>query len=336
MSASQHSMQCELMREDIRVVYIMGAGRSGSTLLDALLGNHPDVVSVGELTNLHFAGWSNGEYCACGKQGNVCEFWSEVLREWKQRDASADVVDYIAMQKRFESFRFFGWIRWVRFFRERFFRSRRFQRFLHQTENLYAAIRQVSGKSIIVDSSKNPLRACLLSLIPGIDLRIVHLVRDGRAVAWSRKKAFDRNGKGGVSNTIPSRPIWFSVVYWMLVNLVAGMVRTVGSDNAMLVRYENLVTTPQVVLGQIATLANVDLTEVARAATAGESMRIRHIISGNRLRMAGSVTLQADQEWIQMLSRTDRRICWTLAGWMLQRYQYSRDNELASNSRRAA
>src|SRR3712207_200886 len=52
-------------------------------------------------------------------------------------------------------------------------------------ERLYRAIQKVSGAAVIVDSSKRSTYAVLLSLLPFADLRVVHLVRDSRAVAYS-------------------------------------------------------------------------------------------------------------------------------------------------------
>ncbi len=331
-SKLQGEKQCEsrdllpiaMGQQPIRVVYIVGAGRSGSTVLDTCLGDHPEVIGVGELCNLHQAGWTKGEYCACGNPGNECEFWGAVLREWKRRDESADVAEYIKMQNHFESFRFFGWIQWLRLFKQKLHRTRQFRRYLKLTRNLYQAICAVSGKSIVVDSSKNPVRAMLLSKIPEIDLRIVHLVRDGRAVAWSRKKALQKNQKAGVPNQIASRPIWYSVVYWLLVNVMSGLVRKAGSRKSTLVRYEDFVSNPDEALNQIAEVAELDLSGVANAIVTGEVIPVGHLISGNRLRMAGKIQLQADWEWMQKLPSRDRRVCWTLAGWMLRRYRYDR------------
>ncbi len=66
------------MSKPIRVIYVVGAGRSGSTLLDTILGNHEYIESVGELINSPRA-WSNpDEYCACGIQAGVCDFWRQV------------------------------------------------------------------------------------------------------------------------------------------------------------------------------------------------------------------------------------------------------------------
>ena len=83
------------MSEAVRVIYIMGAGRSGSTLLDTVLANHPDVVGVGELVNLHSAGWTSNEVCACGKLGTECDFWTRVRTAWQRRVPEATVEGYV-------------------------------------------------------------------------------------------------------------------------------------------------------------------------------------------------------------------------------------------------
>ncbi len=302
------------------MIYILGAGRSGSTVLDSVLGNHPEITNVGELGGLHRAVWVNNEYCACGKRGSQCEFWTAVLDQWKALTNNADAAVYLAMQRKFERLGFrqslrLGW--------ERVRRSAGFGTYLEQTAHLYEAISRVSGRRVVVDSSKNPLRAAVLLRTRGIDLRIVHLVRDGRAVAWSVKKSLPKDERGGVQNTLPSRPVWRTVCYWMLVNLLSGWVKTSASARSVRIRYEDFVSDPKEALGRIAQVIDVDLTDVARAAASGESMQVGHTIAGNRLRMAGSVRLQPDWQWMRKLPPRDRRICWAIAGWLLRRYGYS-------------
>jgi hypothetical protein len=50
--------------ENFQVFYIASAGRSGSTLLDIILGNSKEVFSCGELTNLFSSCHLNNEYCS--------------------------------------------------------------------------------------------------------------------------------------------------------------------------------------------------------------------------------------------------------------------------------
>jgi len=58
-----------------QIVYIMGRGHSGSTVLDLLLGNSPDIESVGELVS------GMGRYdeqCSCGSPFGNCMYWQAV------------------------------------------------------------------------------------------------------------------------------------------------------------------------------------------------------------------------------------------------------------------
>ena len=72
--------------EPVRVLFIVGCGRSGSTILDTVLGNHAAIESVGEACHLAEKAWlSEDTYCACGKLGRECDFWAEVRRCWNRR-----------------------------------------------------------------------------------------------------------------------------------------------------------------------------------------------------------------------------------------------------------
>ena len=152
------------MSNTVRVIYIMGAGRSGSTLLDTVLANHPDVVGVGELVNLHSAGWTSNEICACGQLGTECSFWTRVREAWQRRVPQATVEGYVALQKRIEFYSGLGLMQITRMLRQRFSPTTEFQEYLQQTEALYQAIAEVSGKSVVSGLCTNrrrfPVRRC--------------------------------------------------------------------------------------------------------------------------------------------------------------------------------
>ena len=73
----------------VRILYIGGSTRTGSTVLDSLLGAFPGVFSGGELTFLWRYGVREGGRCSCGVAVVSCPVWSEVLR----RTFAADTVD---------------------------------------------------------------------------------------------------------------------------------------------------------------------------------------------------------------------------------------------------
>ncbi len=310
------------MSEVVRVIYIMGAGRSGSTLLDTVLANHPDAVGVGELVNLHSAGWTSNEVCACGQLGTECSFWTRVREAWVRRVPQATVEGYVALQKRIEFYSGLGLLQIGRMLRQRFSPTTEFREYLQQTEALYHAIAEVSGKSVVVDSSKHPLRGALLAHLKGIDLRLVHLVRDARAVTWSRKKALEANKQSGVQLAIRPRPAWYSVAYWAFVNVLSLIVCLFRRRQSLRMRYEDFMAEPKTQLDRIGRVCGLDYSATAQALLVGDSLKVEHPIAGNRMRMKGSVTLKPDWEWRERLPVRDRAVCWLCAGWLLLAFGY--------------
>ena len=315
--------------EPIRVIYIMGVGRSGSTVLDTVLGNQADAVSVGELHNLPRLGWVGNNYCACGQRCESCEFWNAVSAKW-QANTSVSVDAFIAAQQKFEFFRKLGIGKWG-WLRDPA-PSAEFVDFQNHTRELFAAIREVSGRSVIVDSSKNPLRAALLAQTPGIELSVVHLVRDGRAVAWSQKKAYKKDEKAGIQVPFYSKPIWRTISYWAAVGSICDRIQADLKERCQLVRYEDFVTQPQQALAQIANLTGLDFDSVSERLALGEALDIGHTVAGNRVRMSGHVKLKADLEWTAKLPKMARQICWSLAGWKLKQYGYEKSIPVAMES----
>ncbi len=312
--------------EPIKLIYIVGAGRSGSTVLDTVLGNHPDAVSVGELSNLHRAAWTNNEFCACGRPATTCEFWNAVRENWSRRSAGADVADYLRLRDRSERFRGGSWLRTEA---AGLYRSASVRRYLEQTASLLEAIAETSRRRVIIDSSKTPLRAAWLARLPGIDLRLIHLVRDSRAVAWSRKKSLAKNVEAGVQQALAARPAWYSVLYWTISNLLAARQRRRAGRRGVLVRYEDFVSDPVTELARIGAASELDCHDLAVALAGGESFAVGHTVAGNRLRMTGQVRLKADWDWIEQLPAADRRTCWNLSGWLLRQYNYPRQARAA-------
>ena len=62
------------------IIYIAGYGRSGSTVLDMLLGSDDHAIGLSELTHV-FGYWSNDLPCSCGKRIRQCEMWKKVFRK---------------------------------------------------------------------------------------------------------------------------------------------------------------------------------------------------------------------------------------------------------------
>src|SRR5215211_6196404 len=286
----------------VKVLKITGLGRSGSTILDVVLGNHPDIESVGEVGNLMRNGWISREslrgidpkrlrrpICTCGKRLDVlyvdapdeaCPFWSSVRDEWVGRTDPHSIESYPKLQAAFELKR-----RWPRLLYERRRPSARFRSYAELTRAFFESIRAVSGKPIIVDSATVPVQALALAMTPGIDLYAVHLVRDARGVVASHMGSFREGRRAGVRQDHKDSPMWktvvrrrvlylVSVVRWIIRNLASEWVcAQLGPKRTMRLRYEDFVADPKGALGRIGSLLELDLTEIAEAATSGKPMQ---------------------------------------------------------------
>jgi hypothetical protein len=302
-----------------RVAYIMGFGRSGSTVLDAVLGYHPAVCGVGELSNLVSYGWLNGGVCSCGARGDVCGFWTGVRQEWSGRIGDQQVLEYPSLQRTFESQG-----SWPRLAREGVRRSRAFGAYAASTRELFNSIRAVSGRPVVVDSSKSPMRAHALALTGTLDLRVIHLVRDARAVAWSLRKAYRKDERAGIQKDFHPRPALRTALLWLLVNMQAMWVnRRLCGGAALAVRYEDLATKPRAVLKELGAMLEIDLDELGAAVEQRAQITFAHSIAGNRLRMRRTFDLQFDSEWVEHLSERDKMIVWATTGWLLRRFGYA-------------
>lgn len=153
------------MESKIKVLYIIGSGRSGSTVMSAILGEQTDIVCAGEVSQLVCDGWKDNFYCSCGVRGNQCKFWSEVYKIWLEKTQCKDLNDYLYLQQKFENFKSIS--SWWRISHDN--QSPEFQQYKKWTKNIYEAIQKTSGKSIIIDASKNPARALALTNIAEID-----------------------------------------------------------------------------------------------------------------------------------------------------------------------
>jgi hypothetical protein len=304
----------------IRIGYIMGAARCGSTVLDCILGNHGQIESVGELCNLPRSAWLNGEYCACGQPGNVCPFWQAVRREWIERTGRDDVEGYVARQRRYDRF-----LAMPRLLRERNRPSAEFRRYARETRAVFEAIRSTSGKPIIVTSSKGPARALALSMIPGLDVRLIHLVRDARGMACSIAKAYEKDPAAGIQHHFASRPVWQTAWYWVLYNVESEIIRgMLPPTRSIRLRYEDMTADPSEGLRRIGELLEVDMAPLAKRLGAGDDFTFGHTVAGNRVRMSGRIQLRNDQQWRDSLSARQKRVVRCVAGLLMSRYGYSR------------
>jgi sulfotransferase family protein len=314
--------RCQAVDDKVRVLFITGTGRAGSTLVGNLLASTPGVVDVGELRHFWTRGIGENWTCGCGNRFDTCPFWSAVIKE---AFGGVDRIDLIRLRASERSLlRLRASPRALRWIRDSRLMPIDFDYYVMATERLYSAVAKVSEAEIIVDSSKNPTYGALLSIIPTVDLRVLHLLRDPRATAysWLNPKPSPDRGIGATMDRIgPAK----SAALWTWWNTVAGALWAMRSDvPSMRIRYETLTKDPEGVLRSVRSRL---APEVADRSIGVEghigNVGISHTVSGNPDRMrTGEVAVLPDDRWRSGLAGRHRATVVAVAGVAMLRYGY--------------
>lgn len=295
----------------IKLIYVAGYGRSGTTLLDIALGEHPAIMGAGEVTTLARHVWDRDEYCACGARVRDCPQWKAIVARWTLGEPKGFLEDYRRAQERTEGLvapgRLLRWPGWRDHGR--------------RTVKLLRGMAMVSGRPILVDSSKLPGRAFALAAMPGIDLHVVHVVRDGRGVAWSLMKGHRQSVEKGVQRELRPKPLFYTALRWSMVNLAAEwLCRRVGPGRSIRVRYEDFVDDPR---GQIARIVALVGEEPHLPATGLAPFEPQHQVAGSRHRMQKSLAIRGDDKWKREMPGWKQRVFTLLCAPLLRRYGYT-------------
>jgi len=261
-------------------VYIAGSGRSGSTLLDAALGCHPNILSVGEIGRLpgsllEGAKLSMPDRCACAESLDACALWGPILREARQMDLRSITPD--------EWYAFL--LPWLRAFKPK--------------------------ARVIVDSTNwiRPLTRLLESQVrEEYELKVIYLTRDARGVVNSASNR-------GFHRGLPTEwylPVWRAAAGWWARNrLVLRMFRRLDPTARLHVTYERFTTEPTAVLSEIYRFVGVP--EIALVPEWKQMPR--HTFAGNwRFHEQGSSDIREDSQWRHELGPGSTALVELLAG----------------------
>jgi UDP-N-acetylglucosamine transferase subunit ALG13 len=306
----------------VPVIYIGGMGRSGTTLLERMLGEVAGFHPCGELIFLWERGVVGNERCGCGVPFRSCPFWRAVGEEAFGSWDRVAVEDVLALRQEVDRQRYLPLLarpgRAPRF-------DRRVARFTTVIERLYRAIREVSGARAIIDSSKHASYAFLLGRAANIDLRVVHLIRDSRGVAHSMTKRVVRPEVDAATTLMPRWPPARTSLHWIVHNAGLDWLARRGTPTLEL-RYERLIRAPHEELRRVLEfLGHETPTTIDRLLVDGRAvLGAAHTVSGNPARFStGPVELRLDDAWRTALSRGDRAIVTALTFPFLIRYRDS-------------
>jgi Sulfotransferase family len=278
------------------VLYIAGSNRCGSTLLARLLGTLPGFCAIGEAVVHSFRSSSDFHVpCGCGKDVRCCTFWKNICLPTE--------VELFGRR----------WLRLRRTPLMEFYRRRHPQQtseIISSLGNFYDTIAQRAGAEVIVDSSKSPLHAKLLSWVPDVDLHVVYLVRDPRSVVSSCRKP-----KEWLPGASPVR----ATARWLGLTLGSEYLRA-SVPKWRTLRYEDFVKAPRRSTLQIAADLGYNFSDATSIAEAMAQLGPHHMLGSNpdKLKCGPTriVEKSVDLPWL------DRAFVSALTAPLLWRYGY--------------
>lgn len=308
--------------EPVRLLYIGGLGRSGSTLLDRMLGEMPEICALGEVVHLWERGVGNGERCGCGQAFGDCEFWQRVGKEAFDGWANVDVERVARLKHAVDRTRFVPRLALPRL---RPTVRADLTEYAGLYARVYAAVRTVSGCDVVVDSSKHASLAFVLRWSPDIDLRVLQLVRDSRGVAHSWAKQVRRpdvvdDGEDWMARCSPTQVS----MQWNGQNAAFDLLAATGVPVRQ-EHYEDLVAEPAALLARVRAFAGLPDDPALLDFVDGSTVHLQsgHTVSGNPMRFTtGAVSLRPDDAWRQSLPPADRRLVSALTAPLRLRYGY--------------
>ena len=306
---------------NIKVLFIGGHSRSGSTLLDRMLGQIDGFFSIGELRYV-WECFAENHLCSCGAPFRECTFWNAVVKEAFGDFEHLDTDKLLELESSVNRMKYLPQL--LHLYKTGVYKKR-FETFSQILGKLYRAIRDVSGCKVIIDSSKHPPHGLILNKIADLDVFTVHLVRDSRAVAFSHMRKKIRPGITQQITYMPRHNPEISALRWNLYNTLCRWLLRKGNSYCV-IRYEDFVKYPRNVLEQITGFVGerdaitLDFIREHQAYLAET-----HSVAGNPMRFkTGWVNLSLDDEWKGELSRKHRILVTIVSFPGLLRYKYLR------------
>ncbi len=301
--------------EKIKVVYIAGWGRSGSTLLARILAQFDGLTHLGELRTLWVDGFKPKGICGCGQPLKHCEVWRQII---DQAFGDIDAIDAPAMTtlRRRQEPHSQALLQLLTLPGQR-------QKFMAQSEayrtvlaKLYQSIHQHQNGAVIVDDSLHPGYAYLLSGVANIDLHVIHVVRDPRATAYS----WAHRQKQGLG----TYRIRDSAMGWVLRNVVTELLGWQRSIPYLRVKYEEFAQNPQATIDRALALVKETPGNSPFLSPSEVDLNITHSVFGNTDRLkSGPTTIHFSETWRDKMVASEQRQVTLLTLPMLLRYGYN-------------
>mgnify|MGYP000296299876 CR=1 FL=1 len=304
--------------EKVKVLYIAGSSRSGSTILGNVLGQIDGFFHVGELFHIWQRGFVENWRCGCGSLFRECDIWKATTDKVFGGIDKVDAEKILSLLKGFPRTRH---IPLLLIPGTSILLKRRLREYLNSIEQLYKDLHHIIGYKVIVDSSKSPAYLWALSILPNIDLYTIHLIRhpQGYAFSYMRKRPYPSGIDTGkyMMNQHPIK----SALVWLFEN--AGIELLCHRQRYMRVYYEDFIMQPRDTLINILNFVEERNRDLSFVNNQTVKLNSCHTISGNPVRFkVGEIKLHLDTEWLYNMPFKYKFLVYLLTWPLLLKYSY--------------
>ena len=285
--------------EKIKVVFITGFWRSGGTILSRSLGSSNEAVFTGELSDYWRIRFLKHDECSCGERFPDCNFWQEVSRE---HIVALPTINFEELKNEFHEIeKWSNYLKLRRLIKNKKGNSLKpiLVKYLTHNEKLYEIISRITGKKIIIDSSRNPGRLLALLSSNKIEMYTIDIIRDPRAAVNSLIQKSIRVFRKNRQNT------FLDMINWNVKNLLfLDIMKGIEADKGTYISYKNFARHPAQILEKLKKRLNLSLNYEEANGKFTLNFEPVHLFSGNQNRFNnGKVTIKEDTKWEQQLGR---------------------------------
>lgn len=300
----------------IKILYIAGWGRSGSTIIARILGQVQPFFHGGELRTIWKDGLYKNSICGCGEILKECQTWRNIFATnlenigvidaklmTRLRDSAEPKTKEVILSSVFPLLN-----------KKKAISTK----YISTLEKLYDGIRISTNAKLIVDDSLHPGYASILNRIDNFELYILHLIRDPRGCAYSWLKPSKYLGNYRVNDT---------ALGWNLRNIAIESLPVRHKNHYLRIFYEDFIQNPRQMVQKIVDFVGFPDVHLPFVADDEVDLGITHSVFGNPNRMkTGVVKLKLDEQWKTNLSRQDYLKVTGLCLPMMLRYGYPKNH----------
>jgi hypothetical protein len=260
------------------LIYIIGSGRSGTTLLDIILGNNTESISLGEVNRLYKR---EGIPPKRSKEDEVYKFWKEITNSLNQSGQSYLELANLFNKNEYHSALF-----------KTLFRNNNLL-YKKNLKHQYEVLKTKTKQSILIESSKYPVRALNISEYVSKEdyfIKYIYLKKDPTKVVKSfQKKHLEQ----------PSKSFLSANLYYLLVNLLCVLsvrILKLRKHKVSIIKYEDLLIDSKKTLIKLSKDLDVDFSILVDKLENNKLLKTGYLFDGNRIRLKETLTLQVSDK----------------------------------------